>query len=66
VAITVEGPNFLTRNLIIFGQCAIRCHPYLLDEMQAAAIEDEEQAVPTLDKILFKHTAFICRGVGRV
>jgi acyl-CoA dehydrogenase len=36
VAITVEGANILTRSLIIFGQGAIRCHPYVLKEMAAA------------------------------
>jgi len=36
VAITVEGANILTRSLMIFGQGAIRCHPYLLKEMEAA------------------------------
>lgn len=65
VAITVEGANILTRNLIIFGQGAIRCHPYLLDEMQAAGIEDQQQAVKALDKVLFKHAAFIAKGIGR-
>ncbi|MFI4937167.1 MAG: acyl-CoA dehydrogenase [Candidatus Berkiellales bacterium] len=35
IAITVEGANILTRSMIIFGQGAIRCHPYLLNEMQA-------------------------------
>lgn len=36
VSITVEGANILTRSLILFGQGAIRCHPYVLDEMRAA------------------------------
>src|SRR6266571_3826805 len=36
VSITVEGANILTRSLIIFGQGAIRCHPYVLKEMAAA------------------------------
>ncbi|MCA1780101.1 MAG: acyl-CoA dehydrogenase [Xanthomonadaceae bacterium] len=36
VAITVEGANILTRSMIIFGQGAIRCHPWLLKEMTAA------------------------------
>src|SRR3546814_823505 len=35
VAITVEGANILTRSLIVFGQGAIRSHPYLLKEMMA-------------------------------
>jgi hypothetical protein len=44
VAITVEGANILTRSLIIFGQGAIRCHPYLLPEMQAAQNPDRRRA----------------------
>ena len=36
VSITVEGANILTRSLIVFGQGAIRCHPFVLKEMQAA------------------------------
>ena len=44
IAITVEGANILTRSLIIFGQGAIRCHPYVLKEMQAAREADADQA----------------------
>ena len=40
IAITVEGANIMTRSLMIFGQGAIRCHPYVLKEMQAARIAD--------------------------
>jgi acyl-CoA dehydrogenase len=40
IAITVEGANILTRNLMIFGQGAIRCHPFLLKEMMALAEDD--------------------------
>ncbi|MCB2527044.1 hypothetical protein KQ738_16445, partial [Listeria monocytogenes] len=32
IFITVEGANILSRNLMIFGQGAIRCHPYVLKE----------------------------------
>ena len=45
VSITVEGANILTRNLMIFGQGAIRCHPFVLPEMQAASDEDEERGL---------------------
>jgi len=41
IAITVEGANILTRSLIIFGQGAMRCHPFLLKEVTAASIENE-------------------------
>jgi acyl-CoA dehydrogenase len=51
VAITVEGANILTRSLIIFGQGAIRCHPYVMAEMQAAQTND----LAAFDKALFAH-----------
>lgn len=57
VAITVEGANILTRNLMIFGQGATRCHPYVLKEMEAAANPDEKQGSDEFDSLLFKHIA---------
>lgn len=58
VAITVEGANILTRNLMIFGQGATRCHPYVFDEMEAAANPDSEQGLKDFDQLLIKHVAF--------
>ena len=58
VAITVEGANILTRNLMIFGQAATRCHPYVLQEMEAAANEDAEQGLAQFDGLLLKHLKF--------
>ncbi|WNO61922.1 acyl-CoA dehydrogenase FadE [Rheinheimera sp. MMS21-TC3] len=58
VAITVEGANILTRNLIIYGQGAIRCHPYVLAELEAAQLEDENAAITAFDKALFGHIGF--------
>jgi alkylation response protein AidB-like acyl-CoA dehydrogenase len=58
VAITVEGANILTRNLIIFGQGALRCHPFLLDEIDAAQKND----LITLDRLLFKHVRYTLRN----
>ncbi|WP_261835653.1 acyl-CoA dehydrogenase [Vibrio ishigakensis] len=55
VAITVEGANILTRNLMIFGQGATRCHPYVLKEMALASEEDQEKAAEEFDNLLFKH-----------
>jgi acyl-CoA dehydrogenase len=54
VAITVEGANILTRNLMIFGQGAIRCHPHVFPEMEAARTDD----LPAFDEALFKHIGF--------
>ncbi|WP_333606812.1 acyl-CoA dehydrogenase FadE [Arsukibacterium sp.] len=58
VAITVEGANILTRNMIIYGQGAIRCHPYVLAELQAAQLTDQGAAVTAFDKALFGHIGF--------
>jgi acyl-CoA dehydrogenase len=65
VAITVEGANILTRSMIIFGQGAIRCHPYVLTEMLAAADEDRERGLSAFDKALFAHMGFTLRNAVR-
>ncbi len=65
VAITVEGANILTRSLIIFGQGAVRCHPYVLTELQATQMQDEDEALATFDKALFGHIGFTWRNAAR-
>lgn len=55
IGITVEGANILTRSLIIFGQGAIRCHPYILEEMKAVSLDDEDEALKKFDDLLWKH-----------
>ena len=65
IGITVEGANILTRNLIIFGQGAIRCHPYILSELKAAKIEDNKEALPLFDKAFFGHIGFTLSNVAR-
>ena len=58
VSITVEGANILTRNLMIFGQGAVRCHPFVYKEMQAASHENEEQGLDQFDSLLFRHIGY--------
>ncbi len=65
VAITVEGANLLTRNLIIFGQGAIRCHPYVLREMTAARNPDRTRGVDAYDRALFGHIGFTISNAVR-
>lgn len=55
IAITVEGANILTRSLIIFGQGAIRCHPYVFREIESV----REQDLVAFDKAFWGHAAFI-------
>jgi acyl-CoA dehydrogenase len=65
VSITVEGANILTRSMIIFGQGAIRAHPYLLKEMEAASNEDNAKAAVDFDKALFAHIGFTISNAAR-
>jgi acyl-CoA dehydrogenase len=65
VAITVEGANILTRSLIVFGQGAIRCHPYVLKEMEATRETDREKASVTFDAALFGHVRFMLSNLAR-
>ncbi|HEY5806454.1 MAG TPA: acyl-CoA dehydrogenase domain-containing protein, partial [Povalibacter sp.] len=65
VAITVEGANLLTRNLIIFGQGAIRCHPFVLREMEAAREKDKRKGVKEFDAALFGHIGFTISNAVR-
>ncbi|WP_439924324.1 acyl-CoA dehydrogenase [Nitrobacter sp. JJSN] len=55
VSITVEGANILTRNLIIFGQGAIRAHPYLLQEMNGLSDTNRARGLDTFDKAFWVH-----------
>src|ERR1700758_2228576 len=65
VAITVEGANLLTRNLIIFGQGALRCHPFVLREMNAARNPDRAAGVDEFDRALFAHIGFTISNAVR-
>ncbi|WP_050477957.1 acyl-CoA dehydrogenase [Herbaspirillum rhizosphaerae] len=65
IAITVEGANILTRCLIIFGQGAIRCHPYVLKEMAAANDPDHDRALEDFDKAFFGHLSFVAANMAR-
>ena len=62
VAITVEGANILTRNLMIFGQGATRSHPYVLEEMQLAMKGIDDALIEDFDNVLFKHIGFSIRN----
>ena len=65
VAITVEGANILTRSLMIFGQGAIRCHPHLLKEMEAANLSDPNESLRGFDKALWAHVGSAVSNVTR-
>jgi acyl-CoA dehydrogenase len=65
IAITVEGANILTRNLMIFGQGAIRCHPYVYQEMEAAACADPQEGLQRFDRLLAKHIGFALKNLGQ-
>uniref|UniRef100_UPI002FD9C5D8 acyl-CoA dehydrogenase n=1 Tax=Phenylobacterium sp. TaxID=1871053 RepID=UPI002FD9C5D8 len=61
VGITVEGANILTRSLIVFGQGAIRAHPFILKEMEALADEDTKRGLEAFDVAVWAHAGHILR-----
>jgi acyl-CoA dehydrogenase len=64
ISITVEGANILTRSMIIFGQGAIRCHPFVLAELKAAELPDPAERLRSFDRLVFAHIGFaISNGV---
>lgn len=62
VGITVEGANILTRNMIIFGQGAIRAHPFTLREIDAAWDQDKKRGLRAFDEALTGHIVFTFRN----
>ncbi|MEJ2105935.1 MAG: acyl-CoA dehydrogenase [Acidiferrobacteraceae bacterium] len=65
VGITVEGANILTRSLIIYGQGAIRCHPYIYKEISATRDEDPRRALREFDRAIFGHIGFVVTNAAR-
>ena len=61
IAITVEGANILTRSMIVYGQGAVRCHPYVQEEMEAVADGDAAR----FDRAFFGHVGFVGRNATR-
>jgi acyl-CoA dehydrogenase len=65
IGITVEGANILTRSLIIFGQGAIRCHPYILKEIRAVTHPDAGKGLADFDRLLRNHASLTLRNAIR-
>ncbi len=64
VGITVEGANILTRTMMIFGQGAVRCHPYIQKEMESLHNPDLRQGVHQFDPLLMQHIGFSLRNLA--
>jgi acyl-CoA dehydrogenase len=65
IAITVEGANILTRSLMVFGQGAIRCHPFIVEEIAAAGMENADEGAARLDSVFFRHIGHTTRNAMR-
>lgn len=65
ISITVEGANILTRSMIIFGQGAIRSHPYVFQEMEALIEENEAESLIKFDRALTAHIYFVFKNFWR-
>ncbi len=69
IGITVEGANIMTRNLMIYGQGAIRCHPFLLEEILALEATDRDEGLDRFHKAFWGHVRHaagnFCRALLR-
>ncbi len=65
IAITVEGANILTRSLILFGQGALRCHPWALSELHALHDPDPQRGLAAFSQALVGHLGFLAANLGR-
>ncbi|MEX0959013.1 MAG: acyl-CoA dehydrogenase [Burkholderiales bacterium] len=65
IGITVEGANILTRSMMIFGQGAIRCHPFVLEEIAATRETDRAKASEDFDKAFWGHVRFVLSNGAR-
>src|SRR3989337_183017 len=65
IGITVEGANILTRSMMIFGQGAIRCHPYVLEEIAATRTQDPAAASVRFDDAFWNHVRFVFANAAR-
>ena len=62
ISITVEGANILTRSMIIFGQGALRAHPYLFKAIESTTIENPKMALQQFDEQVFQHIGLIAHN----
>jgi len=65
VSITVEGANILTRSMIVFGQGAVRSHPYIFQEMDAINSGDSDESIKKFDRALFGHIRYFISNAYR-
>ena len=66
IAITVEGANILTRSLMIFGQGAMRCHPFLYEELLSLQAEDPAKGLEQFDKLFIQHLGYTFSRTARM
>lgn len=62
IAITVEGANIMTRNLMIFGQGAMRCHPYIRKIYESLM---QENGLAEFGKAIFGHIGYFAQNKTR-
>lgn len=65
ISITVEGANILTRTMIIFGQGAIRSHPYIFKELEAMGDDDPDKSLEKFDRAFIGHVTFVFTNIIR-
>lgn len=61
ISITVEGANIMTRNLLIFGQGSMACHPFIRDEFYAVSTKNKE----AFREVIWKHIQYFMQNFAK-
>ena len=61
ISVTVEGANIMTRNLLIFGQGSMACHPFIRDEFYAVTTDDKS----VFQALIWKHIHYFLRNFAK-
>ncbi|MDP3559203.1 MAG: acyl-CoA dehydrogenase [Legionellaceae bacterium] len=61
ISVTVEGANIMSRNLLIFGQGSLACHPYIQEEFYALQENDQER----FHQAFWKHMQYFTHNMAK-
>lgn len=61
ISVTVEGANIMSRNLLIFGQGSMACHPYIQKEFYALSSNDKSK----FNQVIWQHIQYFLNNLGK-
>lgn len=61
ISVTVEGANIMSRNLLIFGQGSMACHPFVRDEFYAVTQGDKF----AFRRLIWEHIIYFAQNMAK-